>query len=103
MSHDGRMLTVETPGKINLALHVLARRPDGYHELDTVFQAVGLYDRLTIAPASSLEFHCNIEALAGDDNLVVRAARLLAERLDRDPNVAITLGNLGRLHLRADE
>ena len=65
------------PAKINLALEILGRRPDGFHEIASVIQAVGLYDELRVAPAETLRFICDQSALAGADNLVVRAARAL--------------------------
>lgn len=65
------------PAKINLALEILGRRPDGYHELISVVQTVGLYDRLEVAPADQWRFRCDRSDLAGETNLVVRAARLL--------------------------
>ena len=65
------------PAKINLALEILGRRPDGFHEIASVIQAVGLYDELRVAPAETLRFTCDRSALAGADNLVVRAARAL--------------------------
>jgi len=72
---------VRCPAKINLALHVLGRRPDGYHELDTVFQTIDLWDRLEVRPAEDLSLECNDPALPTDgSNLVLRAAELLLER-----------------------
>ena len=65
------------PAKINLALEILGRRPDGFHEIASVIQAVGLYDELRVAPAETLRFICAQSALSGADNLVVRAARAL--------------------------
>lgn len=70
--------------KINLALHVTGRREDGYHLLDTLVAFPNFGDRLTAraAPSLSLDitgpFATNLAA--GDDNLVLKAARLLAER-----------------------
>ena len=64
--------------KINLCLHVLGKRPDGYHELRTIFQAISLRDtlKLSFEPGSS-GFHftltSNDAALLGPDNLVARA------------------------------
>lgn len=46
-------ITLLAPAKINLCLSVLGRRPDGYHEVEMVMQAVGLYDEVRIEPASS--------------------------------------------------
>jgi len=63
------------PGKLNLFLHVLGRRPDGYHELQTVFRLIDLSDRvgLSIRHDGEVRF-CGI---FGEENLCVRAARLL--------------------------
>jgi hypothetical protein len=47
-------VTVRAPGKVNLTLSVGPRRPDGYHELTTVFLAVGLHDVVRLAPAPRL-------------------------------------------------
>ena len=69
--------------KLNLALHVRKRREDGYHELETLFAFLDDGDRLTIAPAA--DFALTITGpfaaglSAGPANLVLRAARLLAE------------------------
>lgn len=86
------------PGKINLALEVVRRRPDGYHDLVTVFQTVDLADELTFEPADELTLECDDPSLATEDNLVLRAARLLGEgrgarmRLTKRIPVAAGLG-----------
>ena len=68
------------PAKINLALRVLGRRPDGYHELDTVFQVVDLWDTLEVEAAETLVLSTDHPTLAIDEtNLVLRAARALRE------------------------
>lgn len=74
------MLLVEerAPAKINLSLEIVGRRPDGYHDLVTVFQTVELADELTFEPADELTLACDDPALALDDNVVLRAARRLA-------------------------
>lgn len=53
-------LTLQVPAKVNLTLEVLARRPDGFHELETLMLAVSVFDTLTIEPTShgALEVHC---------------------------------------------
>jgi len=63
------------PGKLNLFLHVLGRRPDGYHELQTVFRLIDRNDRvgLSVRGDGAIRF----SGLFGEDNLCVRAARLL--------------------------
>jgi len=76
---------VRCPAKVNLHLEVLGRRPDGYHELRTVFAAVGVWDELVLEAAPKGTFELAVEpagAVAGDeDNLVLRAARALDARL----------------------
>jgi 4-diphosphocytidyl-2-C-methyl-D-erythritol kinase len=71
------------PAKVNLHLEILGKRPDGYHEIETLMVTAGLYDTLVFraAPAGTLELICTDPALStGPDNLVVRAARLLRDR-----------------------
>lgn len=70
--------------KLTLYLHILARRADGYHELDGLVAFAALGDRLTLAPAEELTLDISgpfADALArAGDNLVLRAARLLRAR-----------------------
>src|SRR5579872_2565641 len=62
--------------KINWALRVIGKRPDGYHDIETLFQTITLHDDLTIEPASELSLTCDDPSIPTDDrNLVVRAAR----------------------------
>jgi 4-diphosphocytidyl-2-C-methyl-D-erythritol kinase len=63
------------PGKLNLFLHVLGRRADGYHELQTVFRLIDRCDRVGLSVRNDGEVR--FSGLFGDDNLCVRAARLL--------------------------
>jgi 4-diphosphocytidyl-2-C-methyl-D-erythritol kinase len=83
------------PAKVNLTLHVLGRRTDGWHELDSVVAFAGCCDRLALEPADSLSLAIDgptaLAAGPADDNLVLRAARALAERVPRL--------RLGRFHL----
>ena len=84
-------VTVRVPAKVNLYLGVGARRPDGFHELANVFQAVSLYDEVTAASGPGLSVRVEGEATAGvptdSTNLAVRAAALLAETTCADPAV----------------
>lgn len=88
-------VTVRVPGKVNLELLVGPLRPDGFHTLSTVFQAVSLHDDVTVGVAD--EWGCTVTgALADgvpqdDDNLAVRAAKLLADECDIDEPVHITI------------
>jgi 4-diphosphocytidyl-2-C-methyl-D-erythritol kinase len=71
---------VLAPAKLNLFLEILGRRPDGYHEIETLMVAVDLYDRLrfTDDPSCAVTLSCDDPGLpTGSDNLVVRAAERL--------------------------
>lgn len=66
------------PAKVNLGLHVLRKRPDGFHDLATVFLPIGWADRLSAGPARRLTLSSNDPHLpTGASNLVVRAAMAL--------------------------
>jgi 4-diphosphocytidyl-2-C-methyl-D-erythritol kinase len=76
-------VTVRVPAKVNLQLSVGPVRADGYHEIATVFHAVSLYDEVEVAPAERAVVTVTGEGAqsvpAGDSNLAVRAAAVLAE------------------------
>jgi 4-diphosphocytidyl-2-C-methyl-D-erythritol kinase len=70
-------VTLFAPAKLNLGLEVIGRRPDGYHEVVTILQAVSLFDRLELAPAVDLDY----EPPPGiADDLVARALGELSRR-----------------------
>ncbi|MBI4216405.1 MAG: 4-(cytidine 5'-diphospho)-2-C-methyl-D-erythritol kinase [Chloroflexi bacterium] len=75
------MLELKAYAKVNLTLEVLRRRPDGYHEVASVMQTVSLGDTLGLEPAQApaLSLSCSDSALQGEDNLALRAARILQE------------------------
>ncbi len=76
-------VVVRAPAKVNLYLEVLAKRPDGYHDIATLMVAVGLYDRLEFKeePSGTVTLSCDDPALSvGPDNLIMRAAELLKQR-----------------------
>ena len=74
------MIRLRAPAKLNLYLRVLGKRPDGYHELETLFERIDLADELTFEQGPRLEFTCSDPTLSsGDDNLVMKAARLLQQ------------------------
>ncbi|MBI4891335.1 MAG: 4-(cytidine 5'-diphospho)-2-C-methyl-D-erythritol kinase [Acidobacteria bacterium] len=75
-----RTATLPAFAKVNLSLKVLHRRADGFHEIRSVFQTIGLHDTISFAftPGRGREIELE-DALAIDDNLVVRAARLFFE------------------------
>jgi 4-diphosphocytidyl-2-C-methyl-D-erythritol kinase len=85
---------VRTPAKVNLFLEVLARRPDGYHELATLMTAVSLYDTLEFKeePRGATRLHCDHPSLStGPDNLICRAVELVRRHSGRADGVDIRL------------
>ena len=77
--------------KINLALEVLGRRDDGYHEVSTVLQAIELADHLAFEESEGLSLECDDPAIAGKGNLALRAARLLQQATGSSRGASITL------------
>ena len=76
----------KAPAKVNLTLHVLGRRADGYHEIESLVAFAGVGDALSFTPGRALALIVGgpTAAAAGDtaDNLVLKAARALAERVE---------------------
>ena len=72
--------------KINIGLHIRKKRPDGYHDLETIFYPVKIYDVVEILPHSKLELHIwNSDLPADTDNLCLKAFRLLEKDFDINP------------------
>ena len=88
-------VTVRVPGKVNLYLGVGDRRPDGFHELTTVFHAVSLSDDVTVRDADVLTLRLVGEGAdevpTDARNLAWQAAELMAEHVGRAPDVEITI------------
>lgn len=92
-------VSVTAPAKVNLFLHITGRRNDGYHELESLFVFTRGGDTVTVAAAPEFSFRVEgpfagaLEAFggAGADNLVAKAAMLLASHAGLEPHVAITL------------
>jgi 4-diphosphocytidyl-2-C-methyl-D-erythritol kinase len=86
--------TLPSFAKINLSLRVLGRRPDGYHEIRTVFQTITLHDRLTFTSLDTprIELECDAADVPTDDtNLVARAAKLLGARFGVERGACVRL------------
>jgi len=75
-----------SPAKLNLFLHVVGQRADGYHELETLFQFVDYSDTLTISVTNStnIELLTPIKDVKNEDNLIVKAAQLLQKHIERE-------------------
>jgi 4-diphosphocytidyl-2-C-methyl-D-erythritol kinase len=91
-------VSVTAPAKINLCLGVGPAREDGFHTLATVYQAIGLYDQVTVSAADDLSVtvradpRLSVDEVPTDEtNIAVRAAVLLAKHHGIDRGVAITI------------
>lgn len=99
---DPLSVTVRAPAKINLFLGVGAARPDGFHPLETIYQAVSLYDDVTATSAdewsvTTITDGSHVDAAAvpdGDDNIAIRAGKALVAHhgVDRAAEIEIRKG-----------
>ena len=78
------MISCKAPCKVNVSLRVLGKRPDGFHEVDTVMVPLDLCDVLEFSPAACLEMSCDAPGVPLDEsNLVMKAGRLMERELGR--------------------
>ena len=74
-------ITILAPAKINLFLDVLDKRPDGYHNISSIMQTIGIYDRITVKMGDALTGECKVTvtsdggAPSGEENIAYKAAR----------------------------
>jgi len=92
-----KSVEVRAPAKVNLSLRILRKRPDGYHDLDSLMFAVSLYDTVTVtcAPARRASVSCVVrgpeKVPGGASNLAARAAAAVMAKLGASARVAIRL------------
>ncbi len=82
-----RRVALAAPAKLNLALAVLGRRGDGYHELRSVFATLDLHDDVLVAAHRRLEVRTSVDV--GPDDLAARAVRALAASCAREPHAFV--------------
>ncbi|MFJ1574236.1 4-diphosphocytidyl-2-C-methyl-D-erythritol kinase [Pseudomonas fluorescens] len=89
-------LSLPAPAKLNLWLHIIGRRDDGYHELETVFQFLDHADQLRFAlrDDDQVRLHTDVPGVDHDSNLIVRAARQLQQQSGCTQGVDIWLEKL---------
>jgi 4-diphosphocytidyl-2-C-methyl-D-erythritol kinase len=85
------MLTVKAPAKINLTLEVLRKRPDGFHDIKSVFQAVDLCDTLTFKTGKDITFRCDMPAWSAEKSLVIKTIDLLKKETRCSHGVTIEI------------
>lgn len=84
-------IKIQCPAKINLTLKVTGKRPDGFHNIESIMQTISLYDYLTICTDSSEKFSINLSGNSSEipydeKNLVYKAAMLFIERTNLSPH-----------------
>ena len=88
-------LEIKTPAKINLFLDVLNKREDGFHNINSLFQAISIYDILKFefisSPEIRLKIKGNNELPLDNDNLIVKAYNLLKDKFDLKSGIKVEL------------
>lgn len=84
-------IVIAAPAKINLTLDVLGKRPDGYHELETVMHQINLHDRITLEKGEKgIRLHCSREDIPADEgNLAYKAAALFFREFPCEEGITI--------------
>jgi 4-diphosphocytidyl-2-C-methyl-D-erythritol kinase len=93
-SRLGDQIQVFAPAKVNLFLEIVSKRPDGYHNLESLMAQVSLWDTLAFenAPAGELSLEIDIPGLdEGESNLIIKAARLLWAETGKNPGAKMRL------------
>ncbi|MBI1729856.1 4-(cytidine 5'-diphospho)-2-C-methyl-D-erythritol kinase [Candidatus Acetothermia bacterium] len=94
MSERVDSLQIEAYAKINLGLKVLGRRPDGFHNIDTIFQSISLADQLQLKLRQDDQLLLSVNPainISAEENLVIKAAQLLREKSGVQQGVSIQL------------
>ncbi len=95
VSRTDSSIVIDTPAKLNLFLDVLNRRPDGFHNIYSLFQAVSLYDRLefTVSSKPGIEINLSksVPLSVGPDNLISRSYELMKARFGLTHGLTVSL------------
>ncbi len=87
-----KSIRLKAPAKINIGLFVTRKRIDGYHDIETIFYPLNLYDELIISKSEVFNFTCNNPVLSEEnDNLIVKTIKLLEKYSGRNLPVSIHL------------
>jgi 4-diphosphocytidyl-2-C-methyl-D-erythritol kinase len=84
-------LIINTPAKINLGLNILRKRDDGYHDIETFFYPINLFDTLSFSESFEFSFICTNKDLNNQSNLVVKAKELIEAEMKFKIKVKIEL------------
>ncbi|KAA3633484.1 MAG: 4-(cytidine 5'-diphospho)-2-C-methyl-D-erythritol kinase [Calditrichaeota bacterium] len=91
-----KQITIQTPAKINLFLEVLNKRQDGFHNINSLFQAISLYDTLTISKSQTPGINLKVLGDKGilpvdSNNLIIKAYNLMREKFSLETGVEVEL------------
>lgn len=94
-------LNLQSPAKINLYLRVLGKRPDGFHDLDSAFQLIDLYDNIEMSDTDSSEviIECEPSIIKSEDNIILKAINDLKKDYKINNGIKIKLQKIFRLEL----
>ena len=86
-------INLHAPAKINVGLNIVKKRDDGFHNLETIFYQIhDLFDVLTFEKSNKLELHLSNENQElANDNIIIKAIKLLEQKVEKSLNVKITL------------
>ena len=74
-----KLKVLKSPAKINIGLWITGKRPDGYHEIFTIFHTIDLYDRIFIKPYHRLKVDTTNPSINPDENIIYKTAKLFEE------------------------
>ena len=87
-----KTIRIKTRAKINIGLNIIGKRPDGFHNIETFFYPIKLFDYLTFSLSKSFKFKSNIEYLNKDlDNTIIKAKNILEDITGKKLNFQIEL------------
>jgi 4-diphosphocytidyl-2C-methyl-D-erythritol kinase len=85
-------IEIKAPAKINFGLHIISKRGDNFHNLETIFYPIkDLYDEIYFTRSNKFEFSCTNINLETEDNLIIKAKKLLGDESKKKLNVKIEL------------
>lgn len=80
------------PAKINIGLNIISKREDGYHNIETIFYPIKLFDKMIFKDSGNFEIICSDNSLPTDErNLIYKARNVLSEFIQRELNIRIEL------------
>lgn len=89
---ENNTFTYLCPAKVNLFLYVLGKRPDGYHDIYTLFYPVSIYDTLSLKKADKTTLVCSNKDIPEDENnIIIKTHNILKEKYNLQDNFHITL------------